>query len=106
MRRRYQSCLLEEQGHPRGPKAGISLLAESAESGQCIWGSKVSEEQRAGRDQRQGRSAGRVGLDPVGRTLGSGGSLWLALSGSCELRALATEWRMSVRNERGPLGRA
>ena len=69
-------------------------------------GEQVSEEQRAGRDQRQGRSTGRVGLDPVGRTLGSGGSLWLVLSGRCELRALASEWRMSMRNERGPLGRA
>ena len=69
-------------------------------------GGKVSEEERAGRGQRQGRSTGCVGLDLAGRTLGSVGSLWLALSGSCELRALATEWRMSMGNETGPLGKS
>ena len=67
-------------------------------------GGRVSEEERARRGQRQGRSTGCVGLDPAGRTSGSVGSLWLALSGSCELRALATEWRMSMGNETGHWG--
>lgn len=84
-------------------REGGFLLSEQKVA--SVSGGRVSEEERAGRGQRQGRSTGCVGLDPAGRTLGSVGSLLLALSRSCELHALAAEWRISVGSETGPLGR-
>ena len=82
-------------------REGGFLLSEQKVA--SVSGGRVSEGERAGRGQRQGRSTGCVGLDPAGRTLASVGSLFLALSRrhvADTLWLLSGEYQWEVRQGR------